>query len=291
MKNECLFPSPRLGLYEKALPDNLSWEDKLRVIRDLGFDYLEISIDESDKRLSRLEWSDTKIQQLKELTLEYEVPIHSMCLSAHRRFPYGSHSQEVRNMAEIIMSKAISLAVKLGVRVIQLAGYDVFYENHDQETHKHFISGMKSAAKLAERAGVMLGVEIMDTPYLNSIGKFLILKREIPSPYFMVYPDVGNLTGWLKDVPTELALGRDVMVGLHLKDSKKVSEHSPGQFRDLVIGDGDVDFSQIFKTLNEINYSAPYVIEMWAQDEHWKDNILIAKSRIMSFMENARLAS
>ncbi len=34
-----------------------------------------------------------------------------------------------------------------------------------------FIEGMKKARKMAERAGVMLGVEIMDTPYLNSLSK------------------------------------------------------------------------------------------------------------------------
>lgn len=283
MNNDVL-SQPRLGLYEKAMPAEFSWHDKLSTVKELGFDYLEISIDESDEKLARLDWNDEDIMALKEASMDLGIPIHSMCLSAHRRFPYGSESAEIREQAETIMTKALDLAVKLGVRVIQLAGYDVYYEPHSDHTHEQFIAGMKQAAKLAERSGVMLGVEIMDTPYLNSISKFLILKREIPSPYFMVYPDVGNLTGWLKDVPTELRLGKDVMVGLHLKDSKKVSADYPGQFRDLIIGEGDVNFPDIFKTLKDIHYSAPYVIEMWAHDSEWKNNLIIAKSRIMDFM-------
>ena len=32
----------RVGLYEKALPNDLNWEDKLKTTRELGFDFLEI---------------------------------------------------------------------------------------------------------------------------------------------------------------------------------------------------------------------------------------------------------
>jgi L-ribulose-5-phosphate 3-epimerase len=129
---------------------------------------------------------------------------------------------------------------------------------------------------------VMLAVEIMDTPYLNSLAKFEVLKREVASPYFMAYPDVGNITGWNHDVCTELTLAQDHIVQIHLKDTLKVSDTCQGKFRDLVIGEGQVDFHSIFKTLKAINYSAPMVIEMWAQDEQWANNIAQAKQRLLS---------
>ena len=43
-----------LGIYEKAMPESFSFADKLKTAEAAGFDYLEISIDESDKKLSRL---------------------------------------------------------------------------------------------------------------------------------------------------------------------------------------------------------------------------------------------
>ena len=49
-----------LGLYEKALPPELTWEERLRAVKELGFDYLEISIDEKDERLARLDWTQTE---------------------------------------------------------------------------------------------------------------------------------------------------------------------------------------------------------------------------------------
>ncbi|WP_192456361.1 L-ribulose-5-phosphate 3-epimerase [Musicola keenii] len=280
----------RLGLYEKAMPAALSWEEKIQVARELGFDFIEISVDESDERLRRLDWPDEDIYRLRHLCEHYGMPLQSMCLSAHRRFPFGSEDEAVRREAYLIMEKAINLAYKLGIRCIQLAGYDVYYEPQSEATHRRFIEGMKAATKMAERAGVMLGVEIMDTPYLNSLSKFEVLKKAIPSPYFMAYPDVGNITGWNYDTCTELKLSSEHIVQIHLKDTLKVSAQSKGQFRDLVIGEGQVDFPAIFRTLAEMQYNGPMVVEMWAQDEQWASNLRLAKSRLVTMGRQAGLA-
>ena len=47
----------KVGLYEKALPKTLTWEEKLIATRQTGFDFLEISIDDTDERITRLDWS------------------------------------------------------------------------------------------------------------------------------------------------------------------------------------------------------------------------------------------
>lgn len=281
---------PRLGIYEKAMPATLSWEDRLLHSKAAGFDFVEISVDETDERRARLDWSDKEIYELRDLCIKHGMPLHSMCLSAHRKFPFGSMDDAVRQEALSIMEKAIILAYKLGIRCIQMAGYDVYYEPQSESTHLRFIDGMKQAAKMAERAGVMLGVEIMDTPYLNSLSKFEVLKREIPSPYFMAYPDVGNISGWNYDVCTELMLSKNHIVQIHLKDTHFVSSNSKGQFRDLVIGDGEVDFFSIFKTLSDMDYSSPFVIEMWAQDDKWFENIKQAKKTLQEIANDAGFA-
>lgn len=276
-----------IGIYEKALPNELSWQQKLQEAKSLGFNFIEISIDESDERRARLDWSDDEIYALKRLCEQNQIPLHSMCLSAHRKYPFGSADETVRNQAKDIMNKALILAYKLGIRVIQLAGYDVYYEPANNKSHQRFIEGMQWSAKQAEKIGIMLAVEIMDTNYLNSLSKFEILKREVNSPYFMAYPDVGNITGWNYDTCTELLLSRDHIVQIHLKDTLKVKKNYSGQFRDLVIGEGEVDFLAIFKTLKMMNYSAPLVIEMWAKDDKWKENIITAQKRLKAIGEQA----
>ena len=69
----------RVGLYEKALPNELSWEDKLATTKELGFDFLEISVDESDERRSRLDWNDEEVYALRRLCEKHGVPLQSMC--------------------------------------------------------------------------------------------------------------------------------------------------------------------------------------------------------------------
>ena len=46
-----------VGLYEKALPPELSWEERLAAAGQAGYDFIDISIDESDERLARLDWT------------------------------------------------------------------------------------------------------------------------------------------------------------------------------------------------------------------------------------------
>lgn len=46
-----------LGIYEKALPAGECWLERLQLAKTLGFDFVEMSVDETDERLSRLDWS------------------------------------------------------------------------------------------------------------------------------------------------------------------------------------------------------------------------------------------
>lgn len=117
-----------LGLYEKSMPNNLSFVEKLLCTKECGFDYLEISIDETDEKLSRLNMSKEERKYLLDVMSVCEVPIRTMCLSGHRKYPLGSLDEGTRTKGMKIMKKAIDLADDLGIRIIQIAGYDVYYE-------------------------------------------------------------------------------------------------------------------------------------------------------------------
>lgn len=254
-----------LGLYEKALPKGLSWMARLALAQALGFAFVEMSIDETDARLARLDWSAAERAELRAATAETGVRVPSICLSAHRRFPFGSHDPALRAQAREIMHKAIALAGDLGVRVIQLAGYDVYYETRDEGTRQRFIEGLRWAAGEAERAQVMLAVEIMDAPPVTSIRAWQEYAVLVGSPFFGVYPDLGNLSAWNAEVSAELECGAGRIVAIHLKDALRVTPDFPGQFRDVPFGAGCVDFAACFRTLAAQDYRGPFVIEMWTE--------------------------
>jgi L-ribulose-5-phosphate 3-epimerase len=124
---------------------------------------------------------------------------------------------------------------------------------------------MQRALEVAAQHQVMLALEIMDTTFLNSITKYLALKQQLPSPWFTVYPDLGNLTAWGNDVAAELTAGIHHIVGVHVKESKPVGPGFAGAFRDIPFGEGTVDFVQCFKTLHGLGYAGPFLVEMWTE--------------------------
>lgn len=256
-----------LGLYEKALPISMSWETKLRTVKDLGFDFLEISIDESDEKLARLYWTGEQKQQLRLAMIATGIPIMSMCFSGHRRYPLGSRSPEVRARALELLEKALDFAGEFGIRVIQLAGYDVYYEESGEDTRAFFLAGLVKATELAARRQVMLAMEIMDTPFLNSIEKYMVYDRQIQSPWLAVYPDIGNLCAWGNDIESELEAGYARTVAIHVKETKQVTDTFPGKFRDVPFGAGDMDFVKVFKKLQSLGYTGPFLMEMWCDNQ------------------------
>lgn len=257
-------PIVRLGLYEKALPVVFGWSERLMTTRQLGYDFMEMSVDETDERLSRLDWTLSERRAFRFTVEDSGLTVPSMCLSAHRRFPFGSKDADVRARARDIMVKSIDLAVSLGVRTVQLAGYDVYYEPSTQDSLSRFREGLAWAAEIASGAEVMIAVEIMDTPLMGSITKWLSWKKEIPTPWFQVYPDLGNLSGWGADVSEELARGINHTVAVHVKDTRAPTANAPGVFKCVPFGEGCVDFNAAFAALKRLGYAGVFLVEMWS---------------------------
>ncbi len=53
-----------LGLYEKSMPGTLTWAEKLQAAKNAGFDYVELSIDETEAKLARLDMTDGEIDEV-----------------------------------------------------------------------------------------------------------------------------------------------------------------------------------------------------------------------------------
>lgn len=282
-----------IGIYEKATPKNFTWRERLAFAKELGFDFVEMSVDESDSRLTRLDWTKKERLDVVQAIYETGIRIPSICFSGHRRYPLGSNDPKTEATSLEMMKKCIELAQDLGVRTIQLAGYDVYYEEKSPETRARFIKNLRKACDWAEEAQVILAIEIMDDPFLNSIEKYLAVEKEIDSPYLFVYPDTGNVSAWHNDLWSEFYNGHKSIAALHLKDTYAVTENSKGQFRDVPFGDGCVDWEAMFAILKKTNYNGPFLIEMWSENcatvEETKQAIQVAKDFLLPKIEKAGL--
>lgn len=247
-----------VGIYEKALPVELSWDERLSLAGKAGYDFVEMSIDDTDERLSRLEWTPSARLALRRSIENSGVPVLTMGVSGHRKYPLGSASAPVRERGFEILCRAIELAHDLGVRTIQLMGYDVFYETSDAGTQARFLEGLAQGARWAGAAGVMLALENVDVKTVDSVEKALRFVREVNSPWLNIYPDMGNLVAAGYDPVEQLRLAKGYLVGIHVKDAL------PGEVRGVPFEQGSVPFEEVFRTLAELDFCGPLVVEMWS---------------------------
>jgi len=260
-----------LGVYEKGMPGTLSLKEKLVEARTAGFDYMELSVDESDEKLARLDWSKDEIGSLLAVQLETGIPIKSICLSGHRRFPLGHPDVSVRQKSLEIMQKAVSLSARLGVRIIQIAGYDVYYEPSSESTRASFAKNLALSTRMAAREGITLAFETMETEFLNTVGKAMEWVKRMESPYLQVYPDSGNITNaalqYKTSVLDDLESGRGHLSAVHLKETKT------GIYREVPYGQGHVDFAAIGSKSFELGVRM-FVGEFWhVGEKDWKETL------------------
>jgi predicted hexulose-6-phosphate isomerase len=271
-----------LGMYEKALPSDWSWDRRLAAARAAGFTYLELSIDESQERLDRLSWNPAQCAELRRAGEAAGLPILTLCLSAHRQYPLGSHDPAIRARARDMVARSLCLSGELGARVILLEGYDAFYEPSDEATAGWFVEGLQAAAALAGQAGVMLGLENADRPIVESIPRALGVIQQVNSPWLQLYPDMGNLIGAGYDPVEELALAAGHIVAMHVKDAR------PGVIRGMPFGEGAVPFVDVFRALRTAGFAGPLTIEMWAHMD--RDGDALGSVRAAIRFVRARLA-
>jgi L-ribulose-5-phosphate 3-epimerase len=250
-----------VGIYEKALPPTLSWPERLATAARIGYDFVEISIDDSDERIARLDWSARQRAALQQAAADTGVPVMSMSLSAHRRYPLGSVDPGSRQTGLDILKKAIDFTVDVGLRFILIAGSDVYYEPSDDSTRARFLEGLAQGLEWASRAGVLLALENWDVPTVDSVQKAMRYVHHFGSPWFQHYPDIGNLAYVGHDVAAELEVGRGHIVAVHVKDTL------PGQLRYVPLGEGIVPFVAIFAKLAALGFRGPVVLELWTEHD------------------------
>jgi len=272
-----------LGLYEKSMPHGMALRTKLESVKASGFDFLEASIDETDEKLSRLWWGAESRREVAAVIGDTGVPIGSMCLSGHRKYPLGSLDGSARRKGLDIMERSVGLACDWGIRIIQLAGYDVYYEPGNEKTRGLFTENLRKCVEMASRDGVLLAFETMETPFMDTVAKAMRYVKEIGSPYLQIYPDLGNLTNaallYDQDLTDDMQTGHGHIAALHLKET------SPGKYRDVSYGAGHVDFAAGARAAWGLGVRR-FVGEFW-DDGDYRPQLAHANAFLRGYLEEA----
>lgn len=136
------------GIYEKVFFVGECWLEWLKFVKVLGFDFVEMFFDEMDVCFVWLDWSLEQCLVLVKVVVEIGVWVLLMCFSVYCCFLLGSEDDVVWYQGLEIMCKVICLVQDVGIWVIQLVGYDVYYQQVNDEMCCCFCDGLKQSVEM-----------------------------------------------------------------------------------------------------------------------------------------------
>jgi len=239
----------RKALQLGMLPRELSAADKFKLAKKCGFDGIEAS-PMKDLDAAR---------ELGSLARQAGVPIHSIVRGGWDA-PFSDPDPKVIEKGLAGMETALLSANALGAEVVLLVPAvvkeNVSYDQAYKRSQKH----IRKLLPLAKELGVVIAVENVWNKFLLSPLEFSRYVDEFESPWLKAYFDIGNviLFGYSQDWIRTLG---SRIVKIHLKDFKR----SGYKWTNLL--DGDVNWPQVRRALDEIGYDGFLTTELGGGDE------------------------
>jgi len=205
--------------------------------RKIGLDGLQISLGnvENNMHLRRLEVQEA----YREASARTGVRIGSLAIGEMNSVPYKSDPR-----TEEWVRDSIDVAKAMGTRVILLAFFGKGDLKNDAAGTREVIRRLKKVAPRAEAADVYLAIESW-----LSAEEHLEIIRAVGSSHVRVYYDVANATQMGYDIYHEIALLRDLICEVHMKENG------------ALLGKGVIDFRKVRKALDAIGYKGWIHIE------------------------------
>ena len=275
----------QIGAYEKAFPDGTTVNTMLRLARDSGYDFLELSIDRTEQRIARLYDPAFQVEALRAVD-SAGIAVGSVCVSALGTYTLGHPDPTIEARAVDIFKRAVLFAERLGVRIVQIPACDVPKNGpHSPETDARFIGNLCRLIPFAAAHSVMIGLENMEDDYMDSVRKSLRAVQTVGSPYFQRYSDAGNaysaalLYGY--EVGEDLRAGAGHYAAFHLKETR------PGKYGGLFYGEGHVPFAPIVREMWALGVRR-YVMEYWyTGNVDWQGDLSRAQALCRAWLEEA----
>ncbi len=237
-------------------PNGFSIDEVLESSKKIGYDGVELNLDEKILDFSRKERS--AIAE-KADSLGLELP--SLCSGLFWRYNLAGTDETVRKKGVEILKVGCQFAADIGASVLLVVPAVAVPEIPYQKTWELAKRSVLDAAPTAKDCGVCIGVENVWNKFLYSPLEFRRFIEEVNHPNVKAYFDVGNI--WFLSFPQEwIRHLAELIVCIHVKDF-----HRPTlQFRPLL--QGDVPWSEVMKALREVGYDGFLNVEVSPYSSH-----------------------
>lgn len=250
-------PSPlaiKKGLVFDMLPEKLSYGDRFKLARDVGFEVVQVPT----------EPDAGKAEEIKKAADTAGIRIDSVMNMDHWKYPLSSSDRSAVEKSLAGMRTSLHNAKLWEADVVLLvpAVVDAKTSYHDAWARSQ--KEIRSLIPLAEELKVVIGIEEVWNKFLLSPLEMAKYIDEFQSPRIKAWFDVGNvvLYGYPQDwIHT---LGKRI-VKVHLKDFKRKEDG----YSWVNLGDGDVDWGAVRQAFADVGYSGSVIAELEGGDESY----------------------
>jgi len=206
--------------------------------KKLGLDGVQVSFDDQGTKTDlRLEEAR---RQYQAKASELGVEIASLAMGCLNNMPYATMQP-----TEQWVLDCIDVMAKMGQKVVLIAFFGKGDINGKPELQAKVIEKFKRAAPVAEKAGVILGIE----SWMNAADHLRMIDA-VGSPAVQVWYDVANSEKMGYDIYKEIRqIGRERICQFHMKENG------------FLLGQGRIDFKKVKESIDAINWGGWLIIE------------------------------
>ena len=223
------------------LPKDKPYAERFALAREVGFEAIEMqTIDKPEEAA-----------EIREAAQKTGLRIHSVMNMDHWRLPLSSSDPQVVNGSVKGMETSLKNAQLWGADAVLLVPAVV----NPTTSYKDAYSRSQAVIRerllpMARDLKVIIAVEEVWNKFLLSPLEFARYVDEFESPWLKAYFDVGNIVFYAFPQDWIRTLGPRI-VKMHLKDFK-LDRRS---FNFTNLGEGDIDWPEVRRALNDIKYA------------------------------------
>jgi L-ribulose-5-phosphate 3-epimerase len=250
------------------LPRELPYAERFAMARAAGFEAIEMQTITAPDQAA----------EIKEASQKSGLRIHSVMNSAHWREPMSSADPAVVNRSVQGMEASLKNAALWGADAVLLVPGVVDATNSYRDVWTRSQRAIRERLlPMARDLKVIIAVEEVWNKFLLSPIEFARYVDEFDSPFVKAYFDVGNVVLFAFPQDWIRTLGPRI-VKVHLKDFKL--EKSTYSWKN--IGEGDIDWVEVRKALDEIGYAGYVTTEISGGDAVYLKDVVGRLDRFLA---------
>lgn len=263
------------GLGIGMIKEDLSLTDKFKLIKDLGFDGVELNTP-----------LDMNISDILSAKANADIELPSGMNKDHWSLPLSDPDPQIRKQCIESVAKSLEDVKELGGDTVLVVPGVVNEKVSYEEAYFNSQNSIRELIPYAEKTGVQIALENVWSNFLLSPIEAKRFVDEINHPLVGWYFDIGNVLRygwpehWIKTLNSRIKK-------LHIKEYSREIMKTKGLWEGFKVDllKGDNNWPVVMKAVSEINYSGGWITaEVEGGDRKHLKEISLQMDKIISYL-------